>query len=89
MTPEDRAKIQIPLSNEVAEERRKGDHTTQAQEDITDREQVIQTDQETEDTATEYREYSEAQTQNEEKTALRRSSRSNKGLTTRYDDFET
>ena len=91
VTPEERARTQIPILDDVTEERGIGDDTTQAQEDTTNRigEQVMETGQETADTATESQEYGEAQTQNEEGTVLRRSSRSNKGLTTGYDDFLT
>ena len=91
MTPEERARTQIPILDDVTEERGIGDQTTQAQENITNRigEQVMQTGQETVDAATECQEHGEAQTQNEEGTVLRRSSRSNKGLTTRYDNFLT
>ena len=81
--------------NDLTGERR--NHTIQAQEDIASQTegQAVQTDQETkcclalDDTVQEDQEDDEAQKRNNEESEPRGSSRSNKGLTTRYDDFVT
>ena len=93
--PEERVGIQVPLMNDLTGERR--NHTIQAQEDIASQTegQAVQTDQETkhcltlDDIVQEDQEDDEAQKRNNEEAEPRRSSRGNKGLTTRYDDFVT